>query len=233
MQQKIMNGVNIYMQEIWKTVITPYGIYENYQVSNLGRVKSLKRKVWNGKAWYIKEEKLLSLGTDGKKYLQVKLTKNGKAKMYKIHKLVAYAFIPNVMNYKEIDHKDTNSQNNSISNLIYVTHKQNMNNELTKAKMKGKILSKETRKKMSKARKGEKHYMYGKHHSDDSKKKMSKSHISKRVICIETKEIFNSINEASRKLGIHSGNIAHVCNRRRKQAHNLTFRYLDQVLFYN
>lgn len=164
------------MQEIWKTVITPEGVYENYKVSNLGRIKSLNYNK-TGK------EKLLSLCKDKNGYLYINLCKNGVRKIYRLHRLVAYVFIPNIMNYNCIDHKDTNKENNAISNLVWVTQKQNCNNGLTRMKnsetKKGKHHSEETRKKMSESKKGEKNSFYGKHHTEESKKKMSKTHTGK------------------------------------------------------
>ena len=143
------------------------------------------------------------------------------------------AFIPNVMSYSCIDHKDTNKQNNTILNLVWVTYKQNMNNELTKTKRKGRQFSEETKKKMSESQKGNTK-MLGKHHSEETKKKMSENNgKSKKVLCIEIGEIFASTMEASRQLNVNDKNISSVCRKERKQAHNLTFRYLDQVLFYN
>lgn len=199
------------MKEIWKTVITKDGIYENYKVSNLGRIKSLNYRRTN-------KERILKQCDDGNGYLQVILCKNNKYKTYRVHQLVAMSFIPNVTNCKSIDHRDTNKKNNNISNLIWVTQKQNTNNKLTKSKM------------------SESHK--GKHHTEETKIKMSESkkgkHFrSKRVICIETRNVFTSVKEASRQLGISATSIADVCRREQKHAGNLTFRYLDKVLFYN
>ena len=214
------------MQEIWKTVITEDGIYENYKVSNLGKIKSLG----NDKT---RKEKILKQYKNKYGYLCINLYKNNKKKIYTVHRLTAYAFIPNVMSYQCIDHRDTNKQNNSILNLVWVTYKQNMNNELTKTKRKGIQFSEETKKKMSESQKGNTN-MLGKHHSEETKKKMSENNgKSKKVLCIEIGEIFASTMEASRQLNINNNNISSVCRKERKQAGKLTFRYLDQVLFYN
>ena len=196
------------MQEIWKTVITEDGIYENYQVSNLGRVKSLNYH----------REKILKQrkGKDG--YLRINFYKNGKMKNYMVHRLVAMAFIPNISNYNCVDHRDTNKENNKLSNLTWVTHKQNMNNELS-------------RKKMSESQKGSTK-MLGKHHSEETKNKLSEVN-GKKVICLETGYIFQSTREIQRQLGINNASISLCCNKKYKQTHNMTFRYLDQVLFYN
>lgn len=101
------------MIEIWKNIKE----YEDYQVSNLGRVKSLK----------FGKEIIMSQITDRKGYLCVKLCKNGKHKKFSVHRLVAEAFIPNPNNYPQVNHKDENKQNNCVENLEYCTNEYNHN----------------------------------------------------------------------------------------------------------
>ena len=76
------------MDEIWKTIIHNGIIYDNYQVSNLGKFMSLNYHS-TGKTNLMKpiERK------DG--YLQVTLSKNGKTDTCKVHRLVAETFLPN------------------------------------------------------------------------------------------------------------------------------------------
>lgn len=81
--------------------------YEDYQISNLGNVKSLR----------FGKEKILKPVKDGKKYLQVVLYKQGKNKVCKVHRLVAQAFIPNSQNLPQINHKDEDKTNNQVNNL--------------------------------------------------------------------------------------------------------------------
>lgn len=81
--------------------------YEDYQISNLGNVKSLR----------FGKEKILKPVKDGKKYLCVVLYKQGKHKMCKVHRLVAQAFIPNPNNLPQINHKDEDKTNNQVNNL--------------------------------------------------------------------------------------------------------------------
>ena len=116
------------MKEIWKDISGYEGVY---QISNLGRVKSLKNTKGNPKET-IKKPMLKENG-----YLQVDLYKKTKKKKFYIHRLVAMAFIPNPDNLPEVDHVDTNRTNNTVENLRWVDKKRNMNNSLTKEKISG------------------------------------------------------------------------------------------------
>lgn len=107
------------MQEIWKDVVGHEGFY---QVSNIGRVKSLPRTV-NNKFY---EGKILSTkNNNAKQYEKTSLHNNGKTKYYKVHQLVARAFIPNPENKREVNHIDGNKHNNKVENLEWVTSKEN------------------------------------------------------------------------------------------------------------
>lgn len=105
--------------EIWKPVVGYEGMYE---VSNLGRVKTLpkiKGSV-NFKNCYLLAQKTTKHG-----YLSVTLRHNKTAKYPPTHRLVAMAFIPNPDNKMEVNHIDTNKQNNHVSNLEWVTSSEN------------------------------------------------------------------------------------------------------------
>lgn len=114
------------MEEIWKDVVGYEGLY---QVSNLGRVKSLYKK--NGA--------ILKAYPNGFGYLIVSLFVNGNSKKHKVHRLVANAFIPNIHNLPCVNHKDENKTNNFVfvntdgsidyekSNLEWCTYKYNTN----------------------------------------------------------------------------------------------------------
>ncbi len=98
--------------EIWKDIPDYEG---KYQVSNLGRVKSLQR--WSGTRFYNREYILNNYVNKKNGYVYVYLTKNNKSKNIRVHKLVAQAFVPNVNNYKQINHINGDKTNNNSNNL--------------------------------------------------------------------------------------------------------------------
>ena len=116
-------------EEVWKDIQGYEGLY---QVSNMGRVKSLERTVWNGRSYYKAPERILKAGK-ARGYLRVMLCKDGKGKWYPVHRLVAIAFIPNPDNLPEVNHKDENKQNNCVENLEWCTRQYNV--EYSKAKV--------------------------------------------------------------------------------------------------
>lgn len=112
-----------YLGEEWKDIKGYEGLY---QVSNLGRVRSLSRYVKH-RTIYILKGKLLKQRTRGKGYLAVTLCKNSKLKHYYVHRLVAEAFIPNPNNLPQVNHKDENKSNNCVDNLEWCDDKYNTN----------------------------------------------------------------------------------------------------------
>ena len=102
----IKGGKN--MKEIWKK-----SIVNGYEVSNFGRVKNLKTNN------IIKPDK------EEKGYCRLSVKINGVKKHFAIHRLVALAFIPNPLNKPQVDHIDNNKSNNHVSNLRWVSNKEN------------------------------------------------------------------------------------------------------------
>ena len=121
------------MNEIWKDIDGYNGIY---QVSNLGRIKSVARfRKGKNNSLVPLPEKIMKIQDRGRGYLYVNFGMGCKHRKY-IHRLVAEHFIPNPENKPEIDHINTDRTDNRVENLRWVTHKENMNNSLTIQKCK-------------------------------------------------------------------------------------------------
>lgn len=104
------------MGETWKDIKGYEGLY---QVSNFGRLKTLHYKGSN-------KEKILKYGKSSNGYLLATLYKEKHKKVYKIHRLVAKAFISNPENKPQVNHIDGCKQNNNVLNLEWVTCKENI-----------------------------------------------------------------------------------------------------------
>ena len=101
------------MEETWKDIVGYEGLY---QVSNLGRVKSLPRK-------NVTKEKILIGGNNGDGYIKVSLSN----KLHYVHRLVAEAFIPKIEGKNFVNHKDEVRSNNNVDNLEWCTNQENIN----------------------------------------------------------------------------------------------------------
>lgn len=191
--------------EMWKDVKG----YENiYQVSNYGRIRSVDRK-YKSKLKYqkeiIKKGKILKPIVNKNGYQYVNLSKNGKTKIFLLHKLIADCFLDK-NNFKYIDekdrkglkskkldinHKDENKTNNKIENLEYCTRKYNIN--------------------------------YGTHNIRKSKKQ------SISVIQFDKNNNFikewESIANAGNILQINKSNISLCCKKKRKTAGGYKWEY--------
>lgn len=121
-------------KEVWKDVVGYEGLY---QVSNLGRVKSMDRLI-NGRYAGHKTKakgKLLKTFINKTGYVRVALSINQKVNKFSVHRLVAQAFIPNQDNKPQVNHKDEIPYHNNIDNLEWVTAKENSNYGTRKEKI--------------------------------------------------------------------------------------------------
>ena len=162
-----------------------------YQVSSLGRVKSLKGT----------EEIIMKAWLRGhKRYRCVGLCKDGIRKRCDIHRLVAETFIPNPNELPCVDHRNTRTTNKRVENLRWCTLKENMNNPITK----------ET---CSKSRMGYKP-------TKETIKKISgkNNHNSQKVYCKELNKTYECIRDAERELGIANQSISDCCKGTLKMA---------------
>jgi hypothetical protein len=118
--------------EVWKPVVGYDGLYE---VSNLGRVKTLPRVIQTpAGVRHVKEK--IRLGLVGKRgYVTIGLCLGGRKHTVSIHRLVLSAFEPNLENKSDVDHIDGNRTNNNLSNLRWSTRRENLNNPITKPHM--------------------------------------------------------------------------------------------------
>lgn len=159
------NGVE--QIEVWKEVEGYEGVYE---ISNLGRIKSLSRTVpsTNG-SFRTKKEKILKQYNNN--YLTVNFYENKKNKLILIHRLVAKAFIKNLNNKKQVNHINGIKTDNRVENLEWSTAKENINHSW--------------KNNLSKSRSGEKHHNSKLTHQDVINiKEMRKTNTAKQIAII-------------------------------------------------
>lgn len=168
-------------EEIWRDAV---GYEGYYQVSNLGRVRSLDRYVnhWPHGEQLIKS-RLLKQNNDGRGYNVVTLCKNGTKTTHRVHRLVAEAFIPNPNAYPCINHKDEDKTNNMADNLEYCTVKYNSNYGTRNNRLGEKLTNR----------------------PDESKS------VLQFTLDGEFVNEYPSMAEAQRQTGIDSGNISSCC----------------------
>ena len=199
------------VHEEWKDiVIEKNGVLYNYtgyyMISNYGRVYS------------VRTAKMLKLASTRQEYAMVALCVDGVAEWFSVHRLVATMFIPNPKKLPFVNHKDENKQNNCVTNLEWCDAKYNINYGTA-------------RKRQSETRKSREYNITA---SDETKKKLSDSH-KKKVICLNTGEVFDSANEACDKY--NAGHICKCCKGYRKTSgkhpetgEKLKWMYYDEWL---
>ena len=175
------------------------GYEGRYQVSNLGNVRSIVF-IKNGK---IHDLQLLR----GRDYLLVRLYKNRHGKMCRVHRLVAEAFIDNPNNYPVVNHKNWNKHDNRAENLEWCTY--SYNNWYVPSRM-GKYEDWQRRKNKS---------------GIDNERPFAKP---KRILCVESGEIFESMSAAARHVHVEQSNISRAARGRQKTCAGFHWKYVDE-----
>ena len=200
-------------QEIWKDIEGYEGLY---QVSNLGRVKSLGFDKWH-------KGRLIKAHFDGlKHYLFVQLYKNGVCKKINVHRLVATAFVPNPNNLPQVNHKDEGKTNNQADNLEWCTNKYNINYN-NGAAMKRAIKTR-----------------YERHNVNDLVAKIKATKIKNESYSAERPvnqftwqgvfvERFISATQASKATGVHRNVISRCCMGKHKQGGGFIWLYDEDI----
>ena len=184
-------------EEIWKDIQGYEGLY---QISNMGRVKSVERTAKNGRGYRTVPEKIMKPYKNSDGYLQVGLYKDDKGKKYYVHRLVADTFLENPEEYTEVNHRDEDKENNRADNLEWCSRSYN-NNYGTKNK---RISEKNT-----------------------NNPKISKAVIGINKVSGLILE-FPSTKEASRQLGIPNSQICACLKGRRKSTGGYVWYYAEQ-----
>lgn len=168
-------------KEIWKDIEGFEGLY---QVSNLGRIKSLPKKRLNCKL----PETIIMKPKNTRRYFQVTLIKDKNRKQCLVHRLVAQAFIPNPENKPQVNHIDGNGFNNKVDNLEWCTAQENSSHAWKTG------LSKTTTKQLE-------HFYKIK---IDNSKRVVQMDLNGNVI-----KIWKSASDAARTI---KGNVSRICN---------------------
>lgn len=194
------------MEEIWKDI---KGYEEMYQVSNLGRIRSLDRYVRHKKIGSIRliKGKIMS-PTISKStgYLTTTLYKQGKGKQVTIHRLVAEAFIFNPTDKPEVNHINGIRSDDRVENLEWVNRRENQLHAYRVLKRGYKLPTKEQRKK----------------YLDTLGKEIIQYELQ---IIIKEKARYNSIREAERQTGIVHTSISKCCRHKQEKAGGYIWRY--------
>lgn len=169
------------MLEIWRDIKGYEGFY---QVSNLGRVRNSMT------------DKILK-PVPNHRYLRVTLCKNGVHKLFRIHRLVAQAFIPNPDNLPTVNHKDQDKTNNCVDNLEW----SDMEYQINYGDRNNRVSQKQI--------------------NDPNKSKPVVQYTLDMVFVAE----YPSAREASRQTGVDYGNIKHCCNGKFKTAGGYIWKY--------
>lgn len=186
------------MTELWKDIKGYEGLY---QVSNMGRVRSLN---YQGHG----ETRVIVPKQNNRGRLWFDLWKNGKGKPMLAHRLVAIAFIPNPLDLPEINHIDENPKNNVVENLEWCTRAENINKWLSNH---------------PKTRSEVKRYS-GKY------QKRSHLVVDQITKSGELVRRWANSNTVAKETGMSDWSISECCRGNRKTAYGYIWRYADEYI---
>lgn len=186
-------------QEIWKDIS---GYEGKYEVSNFGRVRN--KKTEQIMKQYINENGYCIVGL----YSRVEQA----TKHFRVHRLVADAFIPNTDNKRTVNHKDGCKANNFVNNLEWATHKEN----LIHARNIGLIVHTEKQREVAR--------------ESMKKNRLLSNNNRKRIFCIDCEgniKEYNSVREASHDVGVGSSSIVNCLKGKTHTSAGMKWRYCD------
>lgn len=190
------------MQEQWKQIIVDEIVYD-YEVSSHGQVRNMKTG------------RILKLTSRKDGYLCATLYKNKKHKVFLVHRLVAIMFLPNQNDLPQVNHINEDKTNNIITNLEWVSEKQNVNhgtrNERASNTLIQTLSQEQVKQKMRNAKQGK-----------YNGKKNPNAH---KVLCVETGKIFDTVQDACEWCGRKC--VSQCCRGKQKTAGGYHWQYVD------
>lgn len=185
------------MEEAWKDV---KGYEGYYQVSSLGRVRSLDRVVSRCLYMVHVAGRIMDQRANTNGYMRVALSRNGVCKYEFVHRLVATAFVENPNSYGYVDHIDSDRLNNCASNLAWCTQGDNIHFAYERGRRPHVHLSQEAIESLSAA--------------------------NRRQVIRDDGKVYKSVGDAADDIGVTGAMVSHVLNGRAKTAHGHSFAYV-------
>lgn len=172
-------------KEIWKDIPGYEGFY---QASTLGRIRSVDRRVYSKSGSRLAPGTIRSPRIGSRGYMNIYLSRDGKKRIFTIHRIIATTFIENPNNLPIINHKNGNPSDNRVSNLEWCD------------------------------------LFYNYVHASEV---LGRNCGTRRVLCVESGEIYNSIHDAARKLGVTVTAVHRAINRTNGMAGGRHVQYAD------
>lgn len=181
--------------EVWKKVPN----YKGYEVSNKGKIRSIDKISKNG--CKIKG-KLFKIWISTTGYCMTGIGRNGEYRQYGVHRIVAWAFLPNPKNKREINHINGVKTDNRVENLEWCTRQENVQHAIQTGLWNP--ITTLCRKESEESRKKRAARMLGHIVEQSTRDKIAKS-LGIPIKCIEDNKEFGSLEEAGTHYGISKG----------------------------